>query len=109
MAEAKPTESPAESSGSLLRSHQVILRALVTEKGVHRSTRNNQYAFEVSTQADKETIKKAVEELFNVKVLRVRTQNRRGKPRRHRFKQGYTSDWKKALVTLDAEDRIDFF
>ena len=109
MAETKPTESPAESSGSLLRSHQVILRALVTEKGVHRSTRNNQYAFEVSTQADKETIKKAVEELFNVKVLRVRTQNRRGKPRRHRFKQGYTSDWKKALVTLDAEDRIDFF
>jgi large subunit ribosomal protein L23 len=109
MAEANQAGTKGEANGSPLAAHQIILRPLVTEKGVHRSTRNNQYAFEVSTQADKDTIKKAVEELFNVKVIRVRTQNRRGKPRRHRWKQGYTSDWKKALVTLDPEDRIDFF
>ncbi|MGE3778488.1 MAG: 50S ribosomal protein L23 [Pirellulaceae bacterium] len=101
---------PAEKRpGPQLVPHQIILRPLVTEKGVHRSTRNNQYAFEVNTLANKETIKQAVEAMFEVKVVKVRTQNRKGKPRRHRWKLGYTRDWKKALVTLDAEDRIDFF
>lgn len=99
----------AEQIGPKLSPHQIILRPLVTEKGVHRSTRNNQYAFEVNTLADKDAIKHAVEEMFEVKVLKVRTQNRRGKPRRHKWKLGYTRDWKKALVTLDEEDRIDFF
>jgi large subunit ribosomal protein L23 len=59
--------------------------------------------------ANKETVKQAIEEMFNVRVIKVRTQNRKGKPRRHKFKLGYTRDWKKALVTLDSEDRIDFF
>jgi large subunit ribosomal protein L23 len=47
--------------------------------------------------------------MFEVKVVKVRTQNRKGKPRKHKWKVGYTRDWKKALVTLDKEDRIDFF
>ena len=59
--------------------------------------------------AGKDDIRRAVEELFHVKVDKVRTQNRRGKPRRHRFKLGHTKAWKKAIVTLDAEHRIDFF
>src|SRR5262245_39386969 len=109
MADENQVQESAEPSGSKLSPHQVILRPLVTEKGVHRSTRNNQYAFEVSTLADKDTIKQAVEEMFEVKVIKVRTQNRKGKPRRHKWKLGYTRDWKKALVTLDNEDRIDFF
>ncbi len=92
-----------------LEPHQVILRPLVTEKGVHRATRVNQYAFEVNPLADKREIKDAVEQLFDVKVVKVRTQNRKGKPRRYRFKYGYTKNWKKALVTLDPEHRIDFF
>jgi large subunit ribosomal protein L23 len=92
-----------------LAPHQVILRPLVTEKGMHRATRNNQYAFEVNPLADKDTIRTAVETLFDVKVVGVRTQNRKGKPRRYRFRQGRTKDWKKAIVTLDAEHRIDFF
>ena len=92
-----------------LEPYQVILRPLVTEKGMHRSTRNNQYAFEVHLQATKDDVKRAVEELFNVTVDKVRTQNRRGKPRKHRFKQGQTKAWKKAVVTLDKEHRIDFF
>jgi len=92
-----------------LQPHQVILRPLVTEKGMHRATRNNQYAFEVNTLAEKADIREAVESLFNVRVLRVRTQNRKGKPRRYRFKQGRTKNWKKAIVTLDGEHRIDFF
>jgi large subunit ribosomal protein L23 len=94
---------------SALAPHQVILRPLVTEKGVHRSSRHNQYAFEVNTLAEKEDVKRAIEELFDVRVLKVRTQNRKGKPRRHRFRYGSTKGWKKALVTLDPEHRIDFF
>ena len=92
-----------------LESYQVILRPLVTEKGMHRSTRNNQYAFEVDPAADKNDIRRAVEDLFNVKVEKVRTQSRRGKPRKHRFKAGQTKTWKKAIVTLHEENRIDFF
>ena len=54
-------------------------------------------------------VRKAVEHLFDVKVLRVNIQNRRGKPRRSRFRQGTTNSWKKAIVTLDKEHRINFF
>jgi large subunit ribosomal protein L23 len=92
-----------------LETYQVILRPLVTEKGMHRSTRNNQYAFEVHLQASKDDVRRAIEDLFNVKVDKVRTQNRRGKPRRHKFRMGTTKAWKKAIVTLNAEHRIDFF
>jgi large subunit ribosomal protein L23 len=92
-----------------LEPHQIILRPLVTEKGMHRSTRNNAYAFEVSRMADKDDVRRAVESLFDVKVLKVRTQTRHGKPRRTRFRAGHTKDWKKAIVTLHAEHKIDFF
>ena len=93
----------------VLEPHQVILRPLVTEKGMFQSSEHNQYAFEVNPLATKEVVRQAVEELFDVKVVKVRTQNRKGKPRRHRFRWGRTKDWKKALVTLDQEHRIDFF
>ncbi len=89
--------------------HQVVLRPLVTEKGMHRATRYNQYAFEVNSLAEKLDIREAIESLFNVKVVKVCTQNRKGKPRRYRFTYGRTKNWKKAIVTLDSEDRIDFF
>lgn len=92
-----------------LEPHQIILRPLVTEKGVYNSTEFNQYAFEVNPLADKSDIKRAVEDLFDVKVTKVRTQNRAGKPRRYRYRYGYTKNWKKAFVTLDKESRIDFF
>ena len=95
--------------GFKLEPHQVILRPLVTEKGMHRSSRHNAYAFEINRLATKEDVKRAVEELFNVKVLGVRTQNRKGKPRRSRFRSRRTPDWKKAIVQLHSEDRINFF
>src|SRR4029079_10064312 len=103
---ATETNSPA---GIQLVPHQIVLRPLVTENGMHRSTRHNAYAFEVNRQATKHDVRRAVEELFNVKVLRVHTQNRKGKPRRNRFSSGHTKDWKKAIVTLNPENRIDFF
>ncbi len=94
---------------ALLQPHQIVLRPLVTEKGMHRSTRHNAYSFEVNRLATKDDIRRAVETLFNVKVLRVHTLTRKGKPRRTRFSSGYTKDWKKAIVKLHAEHRIDFF
>ena len=96
-------------TGPELHPQQVIIRPLVTEKGQHVAEKNNAYAFEVNSLATKWDVRRAVEELFNVKVVRVNIQVRKGKPRRTR--QGYvlTSDWKKAIVTLDSEYRINFF
>ena len=104
-----PGEKQENKSKTKLESYQIVLRPLVTEKGVHKATRNNQYAFEVNPLAEKSDIKEAIEELFDVRVVKVRTQNRKGKPRRHKFRYGYTKNWKKALVTLDSEHRMDFF
>jgi large subunit ribosomal protein L23 len=103
-----PTHNP-ETTSLTLEPHQIVLRPLVTEKGMHRSTRNNAYAFEVHRLATKADVRRAVEELFDVTVLKVHTQMRKGKPRRTRFRLGLTGNWKKAIVTLDSEHRIDFF
>lgn len=90
--------------------HQVLYRPLVTEKGMRQSTEEYpQYAFEINPLATKSDVRRAVEELFDVKVIRVATQNRKGKPRRTRYRLGKTKGWKKAIVTLDKEHNIDFF
>lgn len=96
-------------SGVVLEPYQVVIRPLVTEKGTHISERDNAYAFEVNRLATKTDIKQAVADLWDVRVVGVRTQNRKGKPRRNRMKHGYTKNWKKAIVELHEEDRIAFF
>jgi large subunit ribosomal protein L23 len=98
-----------ETRGPKLEPHQVVLRPLVTEKGTHQFTRHNAYPFQVNLWANKEQIKTAVEELFNVRVRKVRTQNRLGKSRRYKYRVGKLPNWKKAIVTLHEEDRIEFF
>ena len=60
----------------------VIIKPLVTEKSTHQQTTRNAYAFQVHPGANKHQIKQAVEKLYNVKVIDVRTMNRKGKPRR---------------------------
>jgi large subunit ribosomal protein L23 len=92
-----------------LRPYQIVLRPLVTEKGTHQSTRYNAYAFQVNPVATKTQIKGAVEELFHVRVEAVRTMNRKGKKRRFRQAEGRLPNWKKAVVTLNPEDKIEFF
>lgn len=92
-----------------LEPYQIIIRPMVTEKGYHKAERYNAYTFEVNRLAGKQDIRRAVEELFDVKVVRVNTQNRKGKPRRTRHRKGHTKAWKKAIITLDPEHRIDFF
>jgi large subunit ribosomal protein L23 len=101
--------TPEVTRGPKLEPHQVILRPLVTEKGTHQFTHRNAYPFEVNPWATKETIKAAVQELFGVRVLKVRTQNRLGKTKRYRMREGKLPNWKKAIVTLHSEDRIEFF
>jgi large subunit ribosomal protein L23 len=96
-------------SGPVLEPYQVVLRPLITEKATLLSERHNAYTFEVNILATKTEIKEAIEALFNVKVADVRTQNRRGKPRRYRQKIGYMRRWKKAIVTLYEDYRIDFY
>ncbi len=95
--------------GVELRPHQILVRPLVTEKGTHQSTRYNAYTFMVNPLATKTQIAAAVGELFNVRVEGVRTMTRRGKAARFRQTVGKQSGWKKAVVTLNEEDKIEFF
>lgn len=95
--------------GPKLDAHQILLQPLITEKGTHQFTHHNAYPFQVNLWATKEQIKAAVQELFGVRVSKVRTQMRLGKKRRYRFRQGRLPNWKKAIVTLHEEDRIEFF
>jgi len=101
--------SPAPAFTPGLSPHQVIVRPLVTEKGVHRATRNNAYSFEVVGEATKADIRRAVEEMFNVQVEKVAVQNRVGKMRRSRVRRTSTKAWKKAIVTLKPECKINLF
>ena len=95
--------------GITLEPYQVIRRPLVTEKNVHKSQKLNQYTFEINPLATKLDVRNAIQSLFEVKVLKVCTQSRRGKHRRYRHRMGLLKDWKKAIVTLHADYRIDFF
>jgi large subunit ribosomal protein L23 len=87
----------------------VIIKPLVTEKSTHQQNTRNAYAFKVHKSANKQQIKKAVENLYDVKVADVRTMTRKGKPRRTRFKVTTTSDWKRAVVVLAENSRIELF
>ena len=92
-----------------LEPQHILLRPLVTEKSVHQAERHNVYSFKVNTAATKTDVKNAVEQMFEVKVLSVRTQNRGGKKRRTKARYGMTSDWKKAIVEVHDDDRINLY
>jgi large subunit ribosomal protein L23 len=96
-------------SSIVLEPHQVVLRPLVTEKSVEMSEELNKYSFSVSLVATKEDIRRAIERLFKVKVAKVAVQNRKGKPKRYRQYDGRTKNWKRAVVTLVGDDRIELF
>ena len=104
-----PRTRAPQMRGPQLEPHQVILRPLVTEKGTHQFTHRNAYPFEVNLWATKDEIKAAVQELFGVRVEGVRTQQHMGKKRRYRSRIGQLANWKKAIVKLHPEDKIEFF
>ena len=90
-----------------MNSFEIIKTARLTEKGTRQSEKLNQYTVVADRRANKSQIRQAVQELFKVKVVRVNTMNVDGKARRQRTAQaGRTSDWKKAIVTLQKGDKI---
>ena len=90
-------------------SSEIIRKPIITEKSMLMAEELNKYTFSVDKRANKVQIRKAIEELFNVKVLSVNTLNRKGKTYRTRFGEGSRSDTKRAIVSLAQGDRIDIF
>ncbi|MEW6686366.1 MAG: 50S ribosomal protein L23 [Candidatus Edwardsbacteria bacterium] len=88
---------------------EIIKRALVTEKGTKSKDEQNKYFFMVSGKANKLEIKKAIQELFKVKVTKVVTFNVLGKIKRLGRFEGRKSSWKKAVVTLAKGEKIELF
>lgn len=76
---------------------------------MHRANRHNAYSFEVVSEATKADIRRAVEEMFNVKVDKVAVQNRVGKARRSRVRRTSAKAWKKAVVKLKPDFKINLF
>jgi large subunit ribosomal protein L23 len=92
----------------MLSSHEILVRPIITEKNTFLNDQGK-YCFEVLQTANKIEVKRAVEELFNVKVVDVNTIKVPGKLRRTGRTSGMTRTWKKAIVTLAAGERIDLF
>ncbi|MBQ7882612.1 MAG: 50S ribosomal protein L23 [Treponema sp.] len=83
-----------------MRPEEIIIAPVVTEKS-NDEMQMGKYTFEVNKKATKVEIANAVEKLFGVKVLNVNTMTVKGKTKRVRYVEGKTSDWKKAIVTID--------
>lgn len=90
-------------------SYDIIKRPLITEKTNIQKEVNNQLTFEVDRWANRVEIKKAVEQIFNVRVAGVRTMQIKGKTKQRGRIIGKRRDWKKAIVTLMPGERIEFF
>ncbi len=88
--------------------YNVIKKPCLTEKGMLLQEQHNQVVLKVNPKANKIQIKKSVEELFNVKVDKVRTANMHGKTKRVGVHSGQRSNWKKAVITLKEGHKIDF-
>jgi len=87
----------------------IIRKVLITEKGTVLREVQRQYFFEVARDANKIEIKRAIEAVFNVKVDSVQTMQVRGKAKRQGRWQGHRSDWKKAIVKLKPDQKIELF
>jgi large subunit ribosomal protein L23 len=91
----------------MLEARDIVRKPLVTEKSTWLQDALNQYVFLVHPQANRLQVKKAVEELFKVKVEKVRTMVRKGKPRKSYGRAITTRPFKRAIVTLTKGDKID--
>ena len=91
-----------------MEARQIIIRPVITERSFDMQE-YNRFTFEVAKTASKIEIAKAVEEIFDVKVLKVNTGNVKSKKKRMRNIEGKTRTWKKAIVTLAEGDTIELF
>ena len=88
--------------------YDIIIKPVITEQSME-ATEDKKYVFQVAIDANKVEIKKAVEEIFGVKVVRVNTLTVKPKTKRVRYVTGKTRSWKKAIVTLAEGDTIEVF
>lgn len=91
-----------------LEAQDILLAPIISEKS-YDDSEHGKYRFRVHRAATKIQIKQAVEQVFGKKVAKVNVMFHRGKKRRQGYKQGRTPDWKKAIVTLEGDERLDFF
>ncbi len=90
--------------------YKIVIRPVITEKSTLLKEKNREVCFEVDPRANKSEIKKAAEQLFKIKVERVRIQNKKGKKRRVGRSEGRKKDWKKAYIKLkEGEKMIEYF
>ena len=89
--------------------YEIIKRPLITEKTSIQKEKANQVSFEIDSRANRIEVQRAVEKIFNVKVLNIRTMHVRGKAKRRGRILGKRRSWKKAIVTLMPGQRIEFF
>jgi large subunit ribosomal protein L23 len=87
----------------------IVLRPIVTEKSNRLQEQNNHFVFRVAKDANKIDIRKAVEKLFNVRVVSVKTFRTPSRMRRVGRNVGRRPSWKKAIVKLREGDKIEFF
>jgi len=86
--------------------YQIVRRPIITEKGLGVKETQHTVVFEVAAGATKTEIKEAVQQIFKVKVVDVRTSNFHGKMRRRGTSEGYRRDWKKAYVKLAKDEKM---
>lgn len=91
------------------KAYSMVRHPILTEKSALQKDAYNKVTFKVAPDATKRQIKEAIQNIFNVTVLDVRTINMLGKKRRFRMRMGKRPDWKKAIVTLKPGDKIEFF
>lgn len=91
-----------------MKKGEIILHPITTEKSTEQQGQNK-YCFKVNPRANKKEIMKAIKEVFGVDPVNCNVINVRGKRKRERYKIGYTSSWKKAIVTLKEGEKIEFF
>jgi len=91
-----------------MRPEEIIIEPVVTEK-TNDLREKQKYAFRVDQRANKLQVKRAIMEKFSVNPVNCRIVNVKGKPKRVRYKRGYTSQWKKAIITLPEGEKIDIF
>jgi len=92
-----------------MNAYDIVKRPIITEKSNVLKEKCNQFSFEVSRDANRIQIKKAIEEIFSVNVIGVRTSRAKGKIKRRGRIEGKRRDWKKAVVSIASGERIEFF
>jgi large subunit ribosomal protein L23 len=92
-----------------VEAHQILIRPIITERATVLTERFNQFVFQVEKKANKYQIRNAVETVYGVKVKKVATMVVPGKTKRRGATSGKRPNWKKAIITLQQGENIDFF